>query len=94
MIESVRVLLNISSQENEVLLKDSLRAEAAAKQSRLRQKIAGRVAKRVRELSDKGSDPDMIAVEEAAIRAAGETEATMLEAVRIVSRWPLRYGQV
>lgn len=86
MIESIRSLLNISSQENEVLLKDSLRAEAAASRSRLRQKIAGRVAERVRELRDKGSVPDMIAAEEAAIRAAGEAEATMLEAVRIASR--------
>lgn len=80
------MLLNISLQENAILLKDFLRAEAAAKQSRLRQKIAGRVAERVRELRDKGSDPDMIAAEEAAIRAAGETEATMLEAVCIASR--------
>lgn len=73
------------SQENEVLLKESLRAEAGARRSRLRQRVAGRAAERSRELKAEGRSESEVAAEEAAIRAAAEAEENKLEAVRVAT---------
>ena len=82
-----RCYLRSTIQENEILLKEFLRAEAGARRARLCQRIASRVAESVQELHGKGSDAAEIAADEAAIRAAGETEKNMLEAVGAVPPW-------
>ncbi|CAM9214458.1 unnamed protein product, partial [Scytosiphon promiscuus] len=68
-------------QESENLLKEALRAEAQARRARTRQRVAARVAERVKDLESQGRSKDEINAEEAAIRAAGEVEGIKLEAV-------------
>lgn len=83
-------------QESEVLLKESLRAEAGARRSRTRQRIAVRAAERVKELKAEGRSEDAIAAEDAAIRAAGEAEERKLEAVSTCcnfGRWNFGRGK-
>lgn len=69
-------------QESENLLKESLRAEAEARRARTRQRIAARVAERVKDLEAQGRSDNEVNAEEVAIRAAGEAESAKLEAVR------------
>lgn len=54
----------------------------------MRQRVAARVAQRVKDLEAQHRSQDDINAEEAAIRAAGEAEEIKLEAVRFVWRDP------
>lgn len=62
--------------------------EGAARRSRLRQRVAGRVAESTRKLEEAGRSTEQIATEEEAIRAAGSVEERKLNAVS------LRHGYV
>lgn len=70
-------------QESELRLKESLCFEAAARRSRLRMRVAGRVAENAKRLREAGCSDGEIAVAEAEIRAAGEVEERALDEVRI-----------
>lgn len=76
-------MLHVGStlQENEILLKESLRAEAGARRARMRHRVASRVAQRTQQLKDEGWNEDDIPAEVNKIRVAGELEEKTIDAV-------------